>query len=142
MGQIPNKEKHQRIAGYIFIVMGTLLSVVSIVAFNMYFLGSAIFGHELPRDVSLGIFTLHNPFQLLIFIPIFYACLSAFDLAVGFGILRQKIWAQKLALIAAFFMFFNFPLGSFLCFYIFYAFINDDLIHSFSINGKPTKMGH
>lgn len=134
-----NKQKHQKIIGYIFIIIGTLLSVVSIVGFNMFFLGSDMFGLDVPHNISLGFFTLHNPFQFLIVIPIFYTCLATFDLLVGIGILQNKVWGQKLSLIAAFFMFFNFPLGTAMSLYICYAFLNDTILHSFGINGKSTK---
>ncbi|MDA0193763.1 MAG: hypothetical protein O2887_01080 [Bacteroidetes bacterium] len=71
-----NKPKHQRAIGFIFVVLGTFSLVVSIIVFNMYFLGSYIFGSDLPSEVTLGSLKSITLFSFLLSFQYFMASLD------------------------------------------------------------------
>ncbi len=69
--------------------------------------------------------TIHNPFQWLVIFPVINLTVAMFKIIAGFGILNSKNWASKLALVMAFFWFFQFPLGTAFSFYILYSFLDN-----------------
>ena len=111
-----DKDRHVRIIGKIFIVVGTLVLVITSFSFNFIHIIEEYLEVQFNDwSYSFGIFTLnHPPFGLLYFIPVFYLILAVLDRVVGFGLVAQKNWARITALFLALFLLFNFPFGLFL----------------------------
>ena len=126
-----NIDKHCRIIAYIFLVLGFLSLAFGVITFNTYYLVEEWFRPELPNSIDLGILTIHNPFQWLVVLPILNIFVAVFKIITGFGILQNKKWAYKLALVIAFFWFFQFPIGTAFSFYILYSFLDDEALRAF-----------
>ncbi len=118
-----NVAKHRRIIAYIFIVIGFLSLAFGIITINTFHLVEEWFRPNLPQSVNLGILTIHNPFRWIIIFPIINLLVALFKLITGFGIIKGKSWSSKLALVIAFFWFFQFPFGTAFSFYILYSFL-------------------
>ena len=73
-----DKERHVRIIGKIFIIVGTLILVLTSFSFNFIHVIEEYLAVRFEDwSYSFGIFTMnHPPFGLLYFIPIFYLILS------------------------------------------------------------------
>ncbi len=126
------KLKHTRIIGKIFIVIGTLIMVITSFSFNFVSFAEEYLSLSFNDwQYDFGIFTLnHPPFGLLYLIPTFYLTLALLDISVGIGLLYQKRWAKIVAVVLAFFMLFSFPFGTAFAIYIFYNVFENGLLPS------------
>ena len=135
-----DKDRHVRIIGKIFIVVGTLVLVITSFSFNFIHIIEEYLEVQFNDwSYSFGIFTLnHPPFGLLYFIPVFYLILAVLDIVVGFGLLAQKNWARITALFLALFLLFNFPFGTAFAIYIFYILLNDEVVAKIRMDKSST----
>lgn len=130
------KERHTRIIGKIFIVLGILVLVITSFSFNFIQLTEGLLeNHFEDWNYEFGIFTLnHPPFGLLYLIPTFYMMLGLIDIILGIGLLAQKQWARIAALFSAVLFLFQFPLGTGFAIYIFYNLLDDQIVNKISLN--------
>jgi hypothetical protein len=130
------KEKHARIIGKIFLVLGIMVLVVTSFSFNFIQLTEGFLeNHFEGWNFEFGIFTLnHPPFGLLYLIPTFYMLIGLIDIIVGLGLLAQKQWARLAALFSAILFLFQFPLGTGFAIYIFYNLLDHQIVNKISFS--------
>ena len=122
------RERFSKIIANIFIVWGTISILGATIAYNFI----DIFYNSPLRDglleVDFEFLTIYDPFQFFYLIPsvIFFAGLL--KLVAGLALRTEKIWAEKLSLVLAFFMLFSVPFGTAFAIFIFYTFV--DASHS------------
>lgn len=123
MSKSQQKEKHTRIIGSIFLVLGSLSLLGSFFAFNLVdFFHNSSWADEL-NVFDFEFFSVHEPTRLLYFFPAYISIFGLLKLIAGLGIMNYKPWAEKLSIVLGFFMFFNMPLGTAFAVYIFYTFV-------------------
>lgn len=119
-----NFRDHQQnliIIGKVTLVLGLLLIPPSI--FSFFFL-DAFIESDLWMDIDdIEIFFLHirNLDRFLFLIPIFYSILSVLFILSGIGLVWEKSWGKKVALVPAVLLLFEFPIGTLIGAYIIYA---------------------
>lgn len=138
------KERHTRIIGKIFLVLGILVLVITSFSFNFIQLTEGFLeNHFEDWNYEFGIFTLnHPPFGLLYLIPTFYMIMGLINIVIGLGLLSQKQWARIAALFSAILFLFQFPLGTGFAIYIFYNLLDDQIVNKISFNSSsPDESG-
>jgi len=112
-------QRHNKIIGKILIVVSLLHLVFSAFMYNaVYFFDS----WEIFSDIHIGGLTFRHPAALMYAFPFFYVGLAIIEFILAAGILANQKWAQKALMAPAVFYFFNFPLGTAFCIYIFLTF--------------------
>lgn len=118
---LTDHNQNLRIIGKILLVLGLILVPFSI--FSFFFL-EAFRESDFWLDFDrIEIFFLHirRPQNILYFFPIFYGILSAIFITSGVGLVGEKDWGKKFAMVPAVLLLFEFPIGTALGAYMIYA---------------------
>jgi hypothetical protein len=117
-------ESHKRILGILFIVSGTLTTfgMVFMMAFFAFFFPMVM--HEVPSDDQWAVSWLVPMLQTIGWSIIIIFALP--KIIAGIGLLNQKPWAITMALIFGCLSVFSFPIGTALCVYTIWVYIEDN----------------
>ncbi len=100
------------IVGKIFIIIGLIIIPITIVSYNsIHFLFDADWW-EFDNHFDLGILNFHISSDIFYLVPALYTIMSLLLIVSGFGLIHDKDWAKKLALVPAVIFLFNFPVGT------------------------------
>lgn len=116
-------QKHTKIIGNIFIILGSLSLIGSLLAFILIDIFQYSFIADEIEAIDLGILRIDEPIRLFYFLPGIISVFGALKLIAGLGVINKKPWAEGFSLFLAIFMFFNAPIGTAFAVYIFYTFL-------------------
>ena len=114
-------DQNLKIIGKIMLALGLILVPFSV--FSFFFL-EAFEESDFWLDFDrIEIFFVHirHPHRILYFFPIFYGILAALFITSGIGLVGEKEWGRKFAMVPAVLLLFEFPIGTALGAYMIYA---------------------
>ena len=118
---LKDHNQNLRIIGKILLVLGLVLVPISV--FSFFFLDAfqeSDFWLDFD-DVEIFFLHIRNPQNLLYFFPALYAVVSTIFIASGIGLVGEKEWGRKFAMVPAVLLLFKFPIGTALGGYMIYA---------------------
>jgi hypothetical protein len=117
-------ESHKRILGILFIVSGVLRIFAMIILMTLFSLIFPMIMHEVPADAEWALEWITPFIQVIGWSIIIVFAIPR--IIAGIGLLNKAPWAMILALIFGCLGVFSFPLGTALCGYAIWVYIEDN----------------
>jgi hypothetical protein len=117
-------ESHKRILGILFTISGILRIFGASICMALFSFIFPLILQEVSSDEAWIVDLIQSSFQLIIWIFILFFSLPR--LIAGIGLLNKKSWALMMALIWGCLGVFSFPLGTALCGYTIWVYIEEN----------------